>query len=163
MISLTSSYDHKQRFNHTLNNNFARRRTSYLYYSRNEVQIYLLFKLGTSRNLDLVLLLLFSKELSLQALQHKENASREKVWKKRVPIPPAWKSKSSSTLSWTSLPLFICLSRDRVEDKVVTTEGVSCITTQTTQTLRNFFFGHLQDEHVGWKKIVVCVGCTCGF
>ena len=41
------------------------------------------------RNLDLVLLLLFSKELSLQTLQHKENASREKVWAKRVPIPIA--------------------------------------------------------------------------
>ena len=44
---------------------------------------------GTSRNLDPVLLLLFSKELSLQALQHKGMIAREKVWAKRVPIPPA--------------------------------------------------------------------------
>ena len=35
--------------------------------------------LGTSQNLDLVVVLLFYKELSLQALQHKEIASREKV------------------------------------------------------------------------------------
>ena len=47
------------------------------------------FKLGTSQNLDLVLLLHFSKELILQALQHKENSSRAKVWEKRAPNPPA--------------------------------------------------------------------------
>ena len=35
--------------------------------------------LGTSWNLDLVLLLLFSKELSLQALLQKEMITREKV------------------------------------------------------------------------------------
>ena len=46
----------------------------------------ILFKLGTSQNLDLVLFLLFSKELSLQALQHKEIASREKVGRMRVSI-----------------------------------------------------------------------------
>ena len=34
-------------------------------------------------------LLLFSKELSLQALQHKEIASRAKVWAKRAPNPLA--------------------------------------------------------------------------
>ena len=52
--------------------------------------------MGTSRNLDLVLLFLFSKELNLQALQHKEKASREKVWAKRAPIPPAEQCKNSS-------------------------------------------------------------------
>ena len=44
-----------------------------------EVKIYLLLKLGTSQKLELVLLFLFSKELNLQALQHKEISSREKV------------------------------------------------------------------------------------
>ena len=44
-----------------------------------KVQVYLLFKLGTSWKLDLVLLLLFSKELILQALQHKEMITTEKV------------------------------------------------------------------------------------
>ena len=36
-------------------------------------------KFSTSWNIDLALLILFSKELNLQALQHKEKASREKV------------------------------------------------------------------------------------
>ena len=49
--------------------------------------VHLLLLLGTSRNLDLVLLLLFSKELSLQYLQKKEMTSREKVGGLRVPIP----------------------------------------------------------------------------
>ena len=35
--------------------------------------------MGTSQNLDLVFLLLFSKELNLQDLQDKEKDSREKV------------------------------------------------------------------------------------
>ena len=51
--------------------------------------MYILLKSNTSQNLDLVLVLLFSKELSLQALQHKEKESKEKVWEKRVPIPLA--------------------------------------------------------------------------
>ena len=45
-------------------------------------------KLGTSQNLDLVMLLLFSKELSLQALQHKDKSSKEKLGGMRFPIPP---------------------------------------------------------------------------
>ena len=51
--------------------------------------IHLLLLLGTSWNLDLDLLLLFSKDLSLQALQHRKMASMEKVVGMRVPIPPA--------------------------------------------------------------------------
>ena len=54
-----------------------------------EVQRYLLLKLGTSQNLDLVLLLLFSKEISLQDMIHKEMISREKVGGMRDPIPLA--------------------------------------------------------------------------
>ena len=52
-------------------------------------KFYLIMKLGTSVNLDLDLLLLFSKDLNLQALQHMNMASREKLWGMRVSIPPA--------------------------------------------------------------------------
>ena len=41
-------------------------------------------------------MLLFSKELSLQALQYKGNTSKAKVWAKRAPIPPAEQCKNSS-------------------------------------------------------------------
>ena len=36
-----------------------------------------------------------------------------------------------------------------VEDKVVTTEGVSCITTQTTQNSRNVHFLRVQEKSTG--------------
>ena len=49
-----------------------------------EVQIYLLFKLGTSQNLDLVLLLLFSKEISVQDLQHKGMITKAKVGEREL-------------------------------------------------------------------------------
>ena len=52
-------------------------------------KVYLLHKLGTSRNLDMDLLLLFSEDLNLQDLQHRKMESREKVGGMRVPIPPA--------------------------------------------------------------------------
>ena len=42
--------------------------------------------------------------------------------------------------------------RVRVEDKVVTTEGVSCITTQTTQISKFVFFGHFQEAYAGCRN-----------
>ena len=39
----------------------------------------------------------------------------------------------------------------RVEDKVVTTEGVSCITTQTTRISKYVFFWHFQEAYVGYR------------
>ena len=41
------------------------------------------------------------------------------------------------------LYLYACW-RDRVEDKLVTTEGVSCITNQTTQTSKNIFLAWIR-------------------
>ena len=45
------------------------------------------------------------------------------------------------------------LWRDRGEDKVVTTEGVGCITTQTTRISKNVFFWHFQEEYTGYRDI----------
>ena len=47
---------------------------------RKKYRFNLLLFLGTSRNLDLDLLLPFSKNLRLQVLQHKDIESREKLW-----------------------------------------------------------------------------------
>ena len=43
------------------------------------------------------------------------------------------------------------LWRVRVEDKVVTTEGVSCITTQTTRISKYVLFWHFQEAYVGCR------------
>ena len=43
------------------------------------------------------------------------------------------------------------LWRVRIEDKVVTIEGVSCITTQTTRISKYVFFWHFQEVYVGCK------------
>ena len=51
----------------------------------------------------------------------KESPDSSSITMHKIPVP----------FSWTSLPLFIWWRRVRGEAKVVTTEGVSCITTQT--------------------------------
>ena len=44
------------------------------------------------------------------------------------------------------------LRRDRDEDKVVTTEEVSCITTQTNRISKYVFFLHFQEAYVGCRN-----------
>ena len=43
------------------------------------------------------------------------------------------------------------LWRVRVKDKVVTIEGVSCITNQTTRISKNVFFWHFLEEYAGCR------------
>ena len=44
------------------------------------------------------------------------------------------------------------LRRFRVEDKVVTIEGVNCITTQTTRISKYVFFWHFQEAYAGCRN-----------
>ena len=135
MIWLTSSYDHKQIFNHTLT--MIWEEGHHIFINLENKYNYTFSSSSTPRE-TLIWFCCFSspRNSASKLCNTRRKLLGQRCGQRESRFLQHNNAKIQVFLSWTSLPLFIPFWRDKVEEKVVTNEGVSCISTQTTQNTR---------------------------